>query len=564
MPIRSLTPIALQASQGFVSIDQDVRALTLPTARIGYALGPSTFRTAQDHPYSARWAAWPSASGVMLKAVPSGLVWPPDESGIQSPFFSSHISTNHLSLAFDQTAFEQVAYQLNATTIEIRKSGGNVSFSGFSPTLVYNRQFNSDITSGASDVVCYYLRPGINRIYARLQRDNYGVEYVAANLSCQPIDIRQSWFSAETGNAYAFSGAGGSHVTIPPVALTGDFTVCFWAFAPGETTANFFGGGDQTLGSGYQGYFRLAGGYLSLAVDGEAMRISSGTHPYSFGIAQWQHLAITRTGNDYRIYTGATLLGSVVTSTAGTLTVRMIGNSYAPAAATHAFGGSMYDFRIYSAAKSGAQLAAIAQGNADTASLVRRYRMAESPQTGLEEGGQTATLAGVTLGSQPLRGPAEVETRVHRMEVLDSGMRSSIISTSAYPYPLVVAPQPPPYVPTSTPIVDIGSLRGSMSGAYETIIILAPNQLETANLRAAVEGSYFTLLASPSSSETTDRASLAGSASGSYSLTVIGNSQSDNASLAGVGSGSYTEVIEDAGTFQETANLTALVTGGYA
>lgn len=200
--IYAITPITIEASQGFTSVDQDQRALTTPTARIGYALGPQALRLPQDWPYNKRWAAWANSAGVMLKPVPDPtLVWTPDETGAQCSLFSAPIYTNHLTLAFDQVSSEVIAWQ-NGTSIEVRRifSGALqiTSWIGFGPLAVNNGLFNTDVPSGDTDVVIYYLKRGRNSIFARIQRDNYGVEYVAANVPFQPIDLVRSWYDTGT------------------------------------------------------------------------------------------------------------------------------------------------------------------------------------------------------------------------------------------------------------------------------------------------------------------------------------------------------------------------------
>ena len=82
-----------------------------------------------------------------------------------------------VSLSFDANARPCFAFQVG-DSVEVRRfiAGLPVTYSwpGQGPKLFFNGLLQRD--SGLRDLVCYYINAG--KLYARLQRDNFGVEYV--------------------------------------------------------------------------------------------------------------------------------------------------------------------------------------------------------------------------------------------------------------------------------------------------------------------------------------------------------------------------------------------------
>jgi len=165
-----------------------IQAVDSPRLRHDYAhtLGPVNLHFPQDETFATPWAIWLGSQRVrMANGKVEGDIWPPDDAeGFPSDLFpDSKPNTTHISAAFDQNSWEVLAWENTAAeTITIRRRFNGVIvehvFPGRSPAL-----FNDGIIAvqarldGLSDVVCYYDRPGHNCIFARLQRDNYGVEY---------------------------------------------------------------------------------------------------------------------------------------------------------------------------------------------------------------------------------------------------------------------------------------------------------------------------------------------------------------------------------------------------
>ena len=168
----------------------------LPQRRnVSYADGPKNFHVVQNALYVMRWACWPSTSGGfrLLRNATDGTITPPDESqGFKSLLTTLNVATTeHVSLAFDQTSYEVIAWQ-SGTSAKILRWQNNapalVTFEGWSPILFFNGQVNVQAKiDGTTDVVCYYIRRGSGAICARFQRDAFAIEYVVGGFPHMPL-----------------------------------------------------------------------------------------------------------------------------------------------------------------------------------------------------------------------------------------------------------------------------------------------------------------------------------------------------------------------------------------
>lgn len=184
--------LLLLGSEGPEATEPFTRAifepLPSPKLRFDYAHsdGPDNLHFPQDHTFAVRWCLWLGTSHVRLAKATEGDIWPPqNDQGAPSALFpDGKPATTHISLAFDQNAWEVAAWENTAAgTITVRRRfNGTIfehTFEGRSPAL-----FNDGILAvdarlaGLSDVVCYYDKPGHNKIFARIQRNNFGTEHV--------------------------------------------------------------------------------------------------------------------------------------------------------------------------------------------------------------------------------------------------------------------------------------------------------------------------------------------------------------------------------------------------
>jgi hypothetical protein len=153
----------------------------IPNLVADYADGPEVLGI-PDWPerYRTRWIAWKAADGVRLAQWTPGFV-PTDSNGSRvDNLFNGDTNFTELSLAWDQNGRPAVAVQRPGNLIELRKRQADLltsfSWPGRCPQLFYNGLLEYRVP--LTDVMCLYL-PAVDgdRILARVQRENYGVEH---------------------------------------------------------------------------------------------------------------------------------------------------------------------------------------------------------------------------------------------------------------------------------------------------------------------------------------------------------------------------------------------------
>lgn len=189
-------------SLGFHSVTQAAQAVEPNDSRIGYAAGPYNLHNSQDELYQTRWAAWLFEGAMRLRKKPTGSISLPDSGGATSALFTgANITTDHITLAFDQNGWEVIAYQKTATTIELRQFFNFETtirtWDGIDPVLVYNQLLDPNLEDGDSDVVCYYLKPGNSTLYARFQRENFLIENTVTLLPLRPLALKRTWIEGQ-------------------------------------------------------------------------------------------------------------------------------------------------------------------------------------------------------------------------------------------------------------------------------------------------------------------------------------------------------------------------------
>lgn len=150
-----------------------------------HALGPLLLHVVQAQQFTRPYAAWLGTSTVRIAPdLEEGDVWPPDDSlGLPSDLFGfTRPNAEHMSLAFDQNGWEVIAWQTKGTTqISIRRFFNFAitthTFAGTFPVLFQNGVANVDEWPSGSDVFCFFLKPNLNVVFARVQRDNFSIEY---------------------------------------------------------------------------------------------------------------------------------------------------------------------------------------------------------------------------------------------------------------------------------------------------------------------------------------------------------------------------------------------------
>ena len=131
----------------------------------------------EEDRYSVRWKAQ-NDSGVFSYAK-VGEDWEPAPVAL---FPATVAGATGVSISFDANARPCFAFEVDGT-VELRRFVADVpttySWPGSSPKLFFDGLLQPDID--LRDVACFYLSAG--RVCARMQRDNFGVEYVLGELA---------------------------------------------------------------------------------------------------------------------------------------------------------------------------------------------------------------------------------------------------------------------------------------------------------------------------------------------------------------------------------------------
>ena len=193
--------------------------------------------------YETRWMAHLLEGGLIYYGRVDGTL-------IQAPLdlFPDPLSdtATHIALSFDANARPVFAYE-DEGTVYVRRYVVDVpttySWTGVYPCLFYNGVVNFDDT--LTDVVCYHLTASGGGLYARFQRENFGV----ANLVLEDSGL-DSLMAVDRGR-----GVLSSHMV---VELSGKriFAAVYpvWPFSPlheidaGSASVAMLGDGDYTLG----------------------------------------------------------------------------------------------------------------------------------------------------------------------------------------------------------------------------------------------------------------------------------------------------------------------------
>lgn len=154
----------------------------VPNAAADFCYGPETFAV-PDWPlqYFTRWVAWKAADGVRILKNPPTPFNPGPTDGDLSGLFDGDTDFDQLSFGFDQNGRAVIAVNRpDSGEVELRRfqAGEPTAFTwtGKSPRVFYNGEL--EYVVGDTDVVCWYLPAAGDQLLVRVQRDNYGVEYV--------------------------------------------------------------------------------------------------------------------------------------------------------------------------------------------------------------------------------------------------------------------------------------------------------------------------------------------------------------------------------------------------
>lgn len=186
----AITPVDQYGQIGFDAVAENPAAEPLTTVpwsvcpNVDWCDGPEFEGSVQTIIYTFRWRVLYNPLNGLVSYNRAG------ETPVQAPLdlFPAALLPDtqypDWSLCFDANARPVFVFSNTATgEVNLRRYiGGTPTFftwTGESPKVIYNGQMQRN--DQLRDIVCYYLRAGL--LYARFQRDNFGTEYLIADLT---------------------------------------------------------------------------------------------------------------------------------------------------------------------------------------------------------------------------------------------------------------------------------------------------------------------------------------------------------------------------------------------
>lgn len=245
----------------------------LPSGGYEFCHGPVSIGNTTIQQYTDRWVAWNASTGIRVAKWTPGMVLNETE-GTANNLFTGGEKPAKFSFAFEQDALYALAYNTAVDTITLRRLVSSIvttyTWTGRSPILFYNGLLISD--TGITDLVCFYIKSTGTAIYARVQRENFGVEHTFnGTLNTTLRELRKTdrvridglnyqvlWAVSTIGQQVFYLSP--PYTPIPQYAAdAGTLDVCFCTaelFAPIVTsTATEFGTLDITVNATGSSYF---------------------------------------------------------------------------------------------------------------------------------------------------------------------------------------------------------------------------------------------------------------------------------------------------------------------
>lgn len=152
----------------------------IPNAVADYCYGPEIYGVPDypDQPFT-RWVAWKAADGIRILKNPPTPFQPSSSTGALSGLFDGDTDYTKLSIAFEQNGLPVIAVE-RSDKIELRRFVGDVPVAfewsvGKSPLVFFNGEVEYE--TPLTDAVCYYLSPDGDKIFVRVQRENYATPH---------------------------------------------------------------------------------------------------------------------------------------------------------------------------------------------------------------------------------------------------------------------------------------------------------------------------------------------------------------------------------------------------
>lgn len=202
----AITPVAIYESEPFDTLIEEDADPWVADFRTVAALGPDNYNTAQDLNFSVPWTF----------TLEDGDVTFTDGVATEtSALYDGDDTPTWISGAFDGLGREALAWQSSFETTRLRwyDSGTPqaLNLTARTAVLFQNWTINGSITAGDADVVCYYLKPGDAKIFARYQRDSFATEYTAA---VSPVSLLALVGNAISGQNHVLRAISSRHTRL--------------------------------------------------------------------------------------------------------------------------------------------------------------------------------------------------------------------------------------------------------------------------------------------------------------------------------------------------------------
>lgn len=166
--------------------------------------GPEALADTIVQQYRKRWIAWTGSAGIRFSEYEDGFTFS-DTAGAANGLFTSGERPARFSWSFEQDALYAIAYEDSSTTITMRRfvSGTPTTYgwTGKSPILFYNGILEP--TTGDTDLMAFYIKSAGTKIFARVQRENFGTEHelngtlnvvLEKLIKTEAVNVDGSWY----------------------------------------------------------------------------------------------------------------------------------------------------------------------------------------------------------------------------------------------------------------------------------------------------------------------------------------------------------------------------------
>lgn len=166
--------------------------------------GPEALADTIVQQYRKRWVAWTATDGIRFAEYEEGFTFS-DTAGTANLLFTGGERPARFTWSFEQDALYAIAYEDGVNSILMRRFVAGVptdyTWTGKSPILFYNGILEP--TTGDTDLMAFYIKSAGTKIFARVQRENFGTEHelngtlnvvLEKLIKTEAVNIGGSWY----------------------------------------------------------------------------------------------------------------------------------------------------------------------------------------------------------------------------------------------------------------------------------------------------------------------------------------------------------------------------------